>query len=214
MPRRTAEQLQARRQEILHAAWRCFARQGFHATSMDQVIAEAGLSAGAVYRYFTGKDELIAAAAAEATQVGLDVFDQIDAESPPPSPSQVVAWVLTNVVGNSDRDGCDVNRLIVQVWGEAIRSPPVLAMAQDAQRQLRAGFVMLAQRWVTHGQLPNDTDPTAIGAVMFAIIPGFILQHLILDDVQPQALADGLTALTGWRPTPAVDPPPTDVAFS
>jgi TetR/AcrR family transcriptional regulator, transcriptional repressor of aconitase len=66
MPSVSQEHLDARRRQILDAARRCFVRNGFHATSMQDVLAEANLSAGAVYRYFRGKDEIIAAIAGEA----------------------------------------------------------------------------------------------------------------------------------------------------
>src|SRR5438876_9881667 len=61
MPRVSDRHLAARRQQILEAARACFLRKGFHATSIQDVIAEAGLSVGAVYRYFPSKTELIAA---------------------------------------------------------------------------------------------------------------------------------------------------------
>src|SRR5215469_137769 len=61
MPKVTEEHVQARRRQILSAALRCFARQGFHRTTMQDIFREADLSPGAVYSYFTGKDELIAA---------------------------------------------------------------------------------------------------------------------------------------------------------
>ena len=57
MPRVSDEHLAARRQQILDAARACFLRNGFHATSMQDVIGEAGLSVGAVYRYFKSKNE-------------------------------------------------------------------------------------------------------------------------------------------------------------
>jgi hypothetical protein len=51
--------------EILDAARACFARNGFHATSMQDVVVESGLSMGAVYRYCKTKDDLIQAIAKE-----------------------------------------------------------------------------------------------------------------------------------------------------
>jgi TetR/AcrR family transcriptional repressor of uid operon len=48
-----------RRSEILDAARRCFARMGFHQTSMQQICSEAGMSAGNVYRYFPSKEAII-----------------------------------------------------------------------------------------------------------------------------------------------------------
>src|SRR3954466_5785789 len=49
-----------RRDEILSAAQRCFVRSGFHQASMQEICAEAGMSAGNLYRYFASKESLIA----------------------------------------------------------------------------------------------------------------------------------------------------------
>ncbi|MFD0775947.1 helix-turn-helix domain-containing protein, partial [Streptomonospora algeriensis] len=66
MPKVSADYLAARREHILSAAAARFSRDGFHRTSMQDIIDEAGLSAGAVYRYFRGKDEIIAAISLDA----------------------------------------------------------------------------------------------------------------------------------------------------
>src|SRR5918993_1196386 len=59
--RRASAQLQSdRREEILNAAQACFARAGFHQTSMQEICAEAGMSPGNLYRYFPSKESLIA----------------------------------------------------------------------------------------------------------------------------------------------------------
>src|ERR1700761_4728882 len=62
MPKISEEQRQARRDQILAASWRCFARRGIHSTSMDDIVREADLSFGAVYLYYKSKEELIHAA--------------------------------------------------------------------------------------------------------------------------------------------------------
>ena len=46
----------------------CFARSGFHKASMQDICAEAGMSAGNLYRYFRSKEAIIAAIA-EAERV-------------------------------------------------------------------------------------------------------------------------------------------------
>src|SRR4051812_18010167 len=61
MPKMSEAHLTARRDQILVAAMERFADGGFHATGMAEVIAASGLSAGAVYRYFASKEELIRA---------------------------------------------------------------------------------------------------------------------------------------------------------
>src|SRR5262245_27021001 len=50
-----------RRQQIMDAAIVCFRTHGFQQTNMAAICAAAGLSAGAVYRYFPSKDALIGA---------------------------------------------------------------------------------------------------------------------------------------------------------
>src|SRR5437764_10333023 len=59
MPRVSDEYMARRREEILEAAKACFAREGFHATSMRDVYRECGLSPGAVYNHFASKDEIV-----------------------------------------------------------------------------------------------------------------------------------------------------------
>src|ERR1051325_11463629 len=62
-----------RRDEILSAAQRCFVRSGFHQTSMQEICAEAGMSAGNLYRYFPSKESIIAGIAErDRAEVGQD----------------------------------------------------------------------------------------------------------------------------------------------
>ena len=52
------DRAQERRQQIMDAALTCFARKGYHKTTMDDIVAESGLSKGSLYWYFKSKDEL------------------------------------------------------------------------------------------------------------------------------------------------------------
>ena len=90
MPRLSEERREERRRRILTSAWSCFSRNGFHATSMDDVIAATGMSSSAVYRYFRSKDELIAAAADEGLALLRDLFARLLERRPTPSPSEVL----------------------------------------------------------------------------------------------------------------------------
>jgi TetR/AcrR family transcriptional regulator, repressor for uid operon len=60
MPKLKPDTQRARREHILDAAERCFARAGFHRTTMHDICKEAGISPGALYVYFSSKEELIA----------------------------------------------------------------------------------------------------------------------------------------------------------
>jgi TetR/AcrR family transcriptional regulator, repressor for uid operon len=59
MPKLKPDTQRARREHILDAAEQCFAREGFHATTMQDICKEALVSPGALYVYFTSKEALI-----------------------------------------------------------------------------------------------------------------------------------------------------------
>ena len=48
-----------KRRQILEAAIRVFARQGFHSTRVSDIADEAGVAYGLVYHYFKSKDEVL-----------------------------------------------------------------------------------------------------------------------------------------------------------
>jgi AcrR family transcriptional regulator len=53
-----SDRTEERRKQIMDAALACFARKGYHNTTMDDIVAESGLSKGTLYWYFKSKDDL------------------------------------------------------------------------------------------------------------------------------------------------------------
>lgn len=51
--------MQDKKKQILEAAIRCFARKGFHATSIQEIADELGMAKGSIYFYFKSKDDLL-----------------------------------------------------------------------------------------------------------------------------------------------------------
>ncbi len=48
-------------EQILHAAWVCFTKRGFHGTSMHDIAKEAGISVGHLYNFFENRDAIVEA---------------------------------------------------------------------------------------------------------------------------------------------------------
>jgi TetR/AcrR family transcriptional regulator, transcriptional repressor of aconitase len=193
MPRVSQEHLDARRRQILDAARRCFVKNGFHATSMQDVLAEADLSAGAVYRYFGGKEDIIAAIAGEAlAELAASVADVLDTD-PLPSLEEVVGRIL-GTVGRMDA-GQELANLAVQVWAEALRSPALAERVAETFQALRRVLADLAAVYAERGLMPPDVPPMSVAKVLMAIGPGFAMQRALLGDVDEEIFADGLRAL-------------------
>ena len=66
MPRLTRKTAEARRRQILTAATACFARRGFHATTMQEICRAARLSPGSVYTWFPSKRAIMKALAVQS----------------------------------------------------------------------------------------------------------------------------------------------------
>src|ERR671917_561847 len=77
MPKISPAHEQQRPHQILDAAMACFARQGYHATSMDDVVRESGLSVGAIYTYYPSKEDLFLALAESRAQETLSYLGDL-----------------------------------------------------------------------------------------------------------------------------------------
>ncbi|MDI6102386.1 TetR/AcrR family transcriptional regulator [Actinoplanes sp. NEAU-A12] len=198
MPRVTDSHRAGRRAEILTAAARLFADNGFHATSMAGIIAGSGLSAGAVYSYFRSKEELIGAVTDLVSTTADEVFGELLADGATPSPAAVVTAMVEEVTERFITDsviGVDMSRLAVQVWAEALRNPEVLARAGRVVTGLRGHCAEVARRWQAAGNLPAAVVPDQVGAAMLSLVQGYILQRLLLPGTDGAYYVAGMQAL-------------------
>ena len=174
--------------------------QGFHKTTMADVIRESGLSAGAVYSYFKSKDELIGAIADVALSNVDEVFKKILASPDPVTPVTALRTALEFIVEQAAAPGGDVTRVGVQAWAEALQNDAVMATASEKYALLRGHFADVARRAQADGTIDAAADPDEVAQVLFGLIPGFILQRLILGDVTPDSYSAGLAAILPQPP--------------
>lgn len=196
MPRVTERYVQQRRGEIVAAARRRFARDGFHATTMDDVSAEAGVSTSVVYRWFSGKDELVGACIGEVLQGVVEELEQTLRIAPPVPLMDAVRRMLTGILARTTKDGEDLTAIVVQAWAEAMRDPSVKNLLGTVYTRMREGLAELVVRHQEAGTMSPDLNPEVAARQLFSLIPGFIVQHLVLG-------AEGLeTYLSGERLLP------------
>ncbi|WP_405013880.1 TetR/AcrR family transcriptional regulator [Kitasatospora sp. NBC_01539] len=198
MARVSQAHLDARRRQILDGAARCFARNGFHATSMQDLLRESGLSAGAVYRYFASKDEIVAAIAEECFRQVRAAFADAAAAVPPPTPDILLPRVLGAVFEKASPDGDRraFARLIVQVWTETLRNEVLAAALQEGYTAMRVIWTDLAEDYRAACLMPPDTNADDVARTLIATAQGFIAQQALFGDVDPETVRAGLHTLT------------------
>jgi AcrR family transcriptional regulator len=199
MPRVSEQHLAARRQQIIDAAATCFVRDGFHGTSMQDVIREADLSVGAFYRYFRSKTELIRAIAEQVVSELIEDFDALVAVDPPPPLLDVIRAGLQTA--DKRVDGDQRAKIALQVWGEAVRDPELGDLVAGIYRQIRSRFTAIARRARDAGQLEPGTDPEAAGAALFGLLQGYLLQRLLVGHLDIDTYASGIAALFTAHPS-------------
>jgi AcrR family transcriptional regulator len=196
MPRITEEHREARREQVLEAARACLQEHGLEAVSMEMIIARSGLSTGAVYGYFKGKDEIIDAAVTEGTAQLAELLLPILRDPEPPPPPELLGQVLGAVVEFAARDR-QVDRLLVSIhgWSHAQSDPALKKAGRAAYRRLRNGYAQVARRWQAAGTLDGAVDPRTVAELLTSITLGFVAQRALIGDADVRAHVRALEAL-------------------
>ena len=165
------------RQRVIDAAVACFTRDGFHGASMQQICAEAGMSPGALYRYFPSKVSIITAIA-EAERAGHAAFFErlTQADDPVEALAGLGVDKLEQVLAGRSAALC------AETLAEAVRNPEVRDMFNRNMAEARAAVAAALRRGQERGQVdPNLDLETACQLIM--------------------AMGDGLSIHQGLDPT-------------
>ena len=155
------------RQRIIDAAIACFARDGFHGASMQQICTEACMSPGALYRYFPSKVSIIAAIAEAERQDHRHVFEKLDqAEDPVEAIVSIGLDKLEQLLSRP------YAALAAEVMAEAIRNPAVCSMFYDNQVEARAHLVAALERGQANGTVDPDLDANTACQLIMAMGDG------------------------------------------
>lgn len=189
MPRLSPRTRNARRQQILGAAQRCFTRNGFQATSMQDIFAEADLSAGAVYSHFTGKDEIINAISEEVIDKITSTIDAVIPGGEPPALDEALGDFFDML------QQADIAPIVVVVWGEAIRDPVLSQRISALYRRVEDHLVPLVRIGQARGVIDPGIPAERAAQFLTALGPAFLHQLAFGPGVDASAFTQGLRAI-------------------
>jgi AcrR family transcriptional regulator len=195
VPRVSAAREQEVRDRILDAAARVFAEKGYHSSTIADVVRESGLSVGAIYTYFSGKDELIRLTCEDIASRGLD---ELAARlAPATTTAERLAIAIRLYVESIDEyDGAPGQISLVQAWAEADREPVVREMLVGRRERLAGAGQLLLRQGVINGELPATLDVDAVTRGILALLDGLMLQRIEAGDAyRPADLERRATAI-------------------
>jgi AcrR family transcriptional regulator len=176
MPKVKPETLAVRREEILRAAETCFARQGFHQTTIQDVIRESGLSAGCIYGHFSSKEDLIQAIG-ESRHAHDSALFAVKGDSD--DPLQSLRAIARAFLGDLQKEhGLRARRVALQLWAEALRDDVIRDQVTSGIRQPIALIVDLLRRGQRSGAIDRAIQPRGAARALVAMFQGFVLQRL------------------------------------
>lgn len=189
MPKISESRRSERRTQIMDAALRCFVRTGYQGTSMADIIGESGLSAGAIYGYFPGKQQLLLAVAERVmgdrrAEIANAAGDHVV------SPAEIVRLLTAGL-----RRAAPLP-VLVQVWGEATVDRELRTLAQTVIGGMRETVAAALTRWAAANRVGAPLSPEqwgrAAAPVVLSMIPGFALQSTVFDEFDADAFIDAV----------------------
>jgi len=173
-----AERQQRTREELVDAAERLFTEQGFHATSLDAVAAEAGFTKGAVYSNFASKEDLFFAVYERRVDRRVEQMEAAIREAPTARDA-----IMRMVPGGGGRPQAEDGWLAVffEFWAHVLRHPELRERFAAAHRRVIEPLATAAL------QIPGEPDDPEeaykVATARFAMQVGLQLERLTQPDV-------------------------------
>ena len=174
----------ATRDQILAAAARLIHLQGYHCTSLDDVLRESGVGKGNFYYYFRSKEELGYAIIEQVMQGFISrTLEPTFADATADPVAQVHAFLdrvlenqrLRNCVG-----GCPIGNLASELSDVHEGFRQRLAGIFD---QWRSTLTEALERGQTNGRVRRDVDPAIVAEFLVAALEGAILLTKVSKDI-------------------------------
>src|SRR5207253_4369535 len=159
-----------RRSQILEAALVCFAKRGFHQTSMHDISGEAGISVGLIYRYFENKEAVISAMADRHKK---EISQMLDRARQAPTLFESLEILFTaHCCENEPRV---ISAFVVDLYAEASRNLHLADLVRDVLRTAMDGVTELIARAPETENATHGLSPTELAELIFAVARGMLM---------------------------------------
>lgn len=176
MPKLKPDTQRARRERILDAAERCFARAGFHRTTMQHICKEAGISPGALYVYFASKEDLIAGITERDRTKLAEKFADL-----PHAPDLLTALARLGE-HYAVEEPLYKRVLCVEIGCEATRNPAVGEIYRTVDEFCRQNFEQLFAKAREDGRIAAEDDPRLLAEIVSLIGDGLFWRRAVHPD--------------------------------
>ncbi len=176
-PRLKHETLQERKGHILRAALTCFARKGYHPTTMDDIVEEAGLSKGGVYWHFGSKKELfLALFESVLSDLGSPLAAALEVRASAAEKLRMTLDAFAQMVLAADFQ--EFMPLLIDVWAQNRQDAEVNELAVQMYERFRRPLAQLIEQGIAAGEF-KAVNAAAVAGILIALYDGLMVQWMM-----------------------------------
>lgn len=185
MPSLSEIRYQEQKAHILLAARTVFARNGFHRSSIRDIMEEAKVSNGAIFTYFKTKDDIIIEIIDQNLGVFCQRIDEIIQSSEKLCFEEVLVALLELVRKISLGPGRSMS---MHVWSLSMLEPEVAKHTKRHFEKIIASLERLVKKFRNQTGSTSKANHRKTAKALFSmLIPGYIVQLLLVDGIEPSA---------------------------
>jgi TetR/AcrR family fatty acid metabolism transcriptional regulator len=166
---------EARKEQILKAAEKVFAKKGFHEATISEVAREAGLSDATIYEYFSTKEELLFSIPRETTRRGM----------------QRMEGYLKVIRGAGNKIRTIIYHYLLFYQNEPDYASVVMLVLKSNRKFLETevyqiiregfrGILSVIQEGIDSGEFRPDTDPYLVRQMILGVMEHIVIRWLLL----------------------------------
>jgi len=163
-----------RRKEIIQAALRCLIRDGYHATSMDAIVTESGLSKGTLYWHFKNKKDLFTALFETIMSEAVSGFVPLMKQALPPEQKIELFFSSLEMIQESNRDFLT---LPINLMTDMLNDEDFLRRYREIIASLANETKIVIQQGIKEGVF-RPVDAEELSWTLMAIYDGILLYIL------------------------------------
>lgn len=164
-----------RKKQILNASYKCFSRIGFDRSTMRDICREAKLSPGAVYSYFSSKQEIIQALADTSAEWNKKLFEKTDDSLS--CRKKLKEIMLTFCTKFQDPKAELGIRIDISVWAASLYDDTIKKLVKKSQARMANNIKALIIAGQEEGSISKNVDPETSAKFLLSVLLGATLQQ-------------------------------------
>jgi AcrR family transcriptional regulator len=167
-----------RRAHIMQAALACFARKGYHLTTMDDIAQESGLSKGSLYWYFESKKELfLSIFEAYFRQMETAVRPILEGTLSPSEKLHAIAEMLVDLMAEAQ----SFVGVMIDFWSQTRHEEDINQLLRQIYEPYYQGLVAIIEEGIQQGEF-RPVNAAHLASLLIAVYDGLMMQWLAMPE--------------------------------